>query len=190
MALELKTWLAADRMCLVPAAVPPHRASPAVTAEHRVAMLELAVAGSGLDIDERELCRLGPSYSVDTLAELRAENPDLAISWCLGSDAFLKFQGWHRWEAIPDLANLVVVARPGSTIEACRQLAARIGLALVTTPGELATAKAGRVLAVELPMLDISSTTIRRLLAQGQSIRYLVPEAVCDYIDQYGLYRS
>lgn len=191
MAVELRQWLGAASMRLLPAAAPPHRAAPLASAAQRLAMLELAAAGEpGLVVDGRELGRPGPSWTFDTLVELRDELPGATLVLCLGSDAFLGFTGWHRWQEIMTLAQLAVVERPGAGLEQCRQLGRELGLAVVETPAGLCRGAAGSLLPVRLPVLDISATAIRAQLQRGESIRYLVPDAVLRYIEAHGLYRG
>ena len=103
---------------LLPSADPPHRAAPGATADQRAHMLELAIAGDpALRLDPRELRRDSPSYTVDTLAEVRAEvGPDTPVVWILGIDSVLQLPTWHGWERLPALANLLGVQRPGTQV--------------------------------------------------------------------------
>ena len=113
-AVEVRERLALDELRLVPSARPPHRAAPEVTAEQRLAMVQLALAGSDeLQVDARELQRSSPSWTVDTLASLRAElGPQAVVFFILGWDAFCGLPGWHRWQELLELAHLVVLQRP------------------------------------------------------------------------------
>ena len=98
----------------MPCGTPPHREAPIAPDDLRVAMVRAATAGlNGFVVDERELSRGGPSYSVDTLAALRAEHPRKSIALIIGMDAFLGLPKWHRWEELLDLAHIVVAHRPG-----------------------------------------------------------------------------
>lgn len=135
---------------LVPAADPPHRPAPGATAAQRAQMLQLALANSpGLQLDTRELQRAAqcdaPSYTVDTLRELRAElGPAAPIAWLLGADAFVGLHHWHRWEALFGLAHFVVAARPGAPLALADapQLAAMVQGRWVARADELVSAPA------------------------------------------------
>lgn len=156
-------------------------------------MVKLACAGNPLfAVDDREIRRQGPSYTVDTLTELRVElGPDQPLCLMLGADAFLGLPTWHRWQDLFGLAHIAVAHRPGfaswadSMPPALQQaLAAR----QTNGPSALAKAPAGQLLIYPITPLDISASHIRTELQQGKSPRYLVPDAVLDYISQNQLY--
>lgn len=190
-ARELVERLPIRCLRLVPARVPPHREAPQVSAEHRAAMVALAVNGDGhLSCDRRELRRHGPSYTVDTLASLREEfGPRQPLAWVVGADAAAGLADWHRWRELFRLAHLIVVARPGAVLATAgivgEELRAR-------TCGEAALTReaAGGVCYCELTPQPISSTQIRALLQSGEDVSGLVPETVRAYIAQHGLYRD
>lgn len=188
-ALEVAEILNLKEMRLVPARVPPHRGDPGVSAEHRLAMLERALAGQErLVIDRRELSREGPSYTVDTLASLRAEYPDHALALVVGEDAFASLSRWHRWTELTDLAHLVVMTRPGARRvldAALEDLSARCR---VPDADALRHARAGGLLVAEVTPLAISASGIRELIAAGRDPRWLAPDAVLDYIREHDLY--
>lgn len=188
-ALEVAEILDVDRIRLVPARVPPHRGDPGTSADHRLAMLERALAGQGrLVVDRRELDRDGPSYSVDTLASLRDEYPDHALALVVGEDAFASLSSWHRWRELTELGHLVVMTRPGARRvldAALEDLSARCR---VTDAAALRHAPAGGLLVAEVTPLDISASGIRGLLAAGRDPRWLLPGRVLDYIREHGLY--
>lgn len=180
-----------DRVLLIPSAVPPHRALPGVSANDRLAMVELAIAGNDrLATDDRECRRAGPSYTVDTLAALRTEHPDAALYLLMGADAFLTLPTWSRWQQIFELAHVLVAQRPGY---GCRPEAMPEPLAAAWR-GRLRLGKgeglAGSVIACELTPLEISASAIRREIARGGSARYLLPDAVLAYIQAHDMYRG
>lgn len=191
-AVEISEALDAD-VRLLPAPVPPHRPQPLASAEQRLAMLALGLRGCArLHADDRELRRAGPSYSVDTLAELRAElGPDRPLVLCVGADAFAGFATWHRHHDIFELAHVLILTRPGAADrvawpESLRaQAVARRG-ALAQLRGQAA----GRIAELAVTPLAISATAVRTLIAAGRDPRFLLPEAVADYIERNGLYRS
>lgn len=189
-ALELLQELNLAEIRFIPAGRPPHRDSPVATAEQRLEMLELALAGQeNFVIDDRELRREGPSYMVDTLSDLRNELGDTPLCLLMGMDAFDYLQTWHCWERIPDLAHLVVMQRPGAGLPVSEIMGGLFAERKFHHPEDLKKRSAGGVLFQPVTQLDISASRIREVLAQGKSPRYLLPESVWHYICERGLYR-
>ena len=189
-ALEVCQALKLQELRLVPCHVPPHRGMPRASAEQRLAMLRLAVEGvPGFVVDDRELRRPGPSYMVDTLASLRAEYPEKPLCLILGLDAFTRLDTWHRWRDLTDLAHIVVTRRPGSRLPEGGAVVDLVETAQCHDPRELGLRVAGAIYFEEVTQLDISATEVRRSLAQGLDVRFLVPEPVRLYMEEYGLYR-
>lgn len=193
MAEELRMRLGLSKVHFIPSARPPHRDRTHTTAEARAAMVELAIAGNpGFFLDTRELQRHGPSYTYDTLSELRAEiglNTPLAL--LLGSDAFFGLPNWHRWQELTELAHIVVAGRPGTQLQA--ELLPEALRTLwqekrTEQPRDLQSSAAGRILWQTVTALDISSSELRAALQQGLSTRYLLPENVGTYIASHHLY--
>ena len=190
-ALELVERLELQQLRLMPCAVPPHRDIPTCNANDRAAMVELAVAGEPrLVCDSRELKRRGTSYTIDSLEELRRElGAQCSLCLVLGCDAVLEITGWHRWQELLDWAHVVVIARPGWQLPAEGVVADWLQAHRLKTPGQLGAQPCGGVLIEELRPLAISSTEIRSLLAAGRSARFLLPQAVLDYIQSHSLYQ-
>ncbi|MCA3131789.1 MAG: nicotinate-nucleotide adenylyltransferase [Betaproteobacteria bacterium] len=197
--LALEAWeaLALEQVRLVPNATPPHRAQPGASAEQRLAMIRLAVAGHpGLAVDERELRRPAPSYTIDTLESLRSElGEERPLCLILGADAFVLLETWRRWQALLRVAHLVVAHRPGfpsqTWVARMGELLARELRARATDdPADLKRMPAGRILLFPVTQLDVRATELRRLLAAGRSPRYLIPDCVLDYIEKHHLYRA
>jgi nicotinate-nucleotide adenylyltransferase len=190
-ALELVEVLQLAQLRLMPCAVPPHREAPACSAQHRAAMVELAVAAEPhLRCDTRELARPGASYTIDSLMELRAElGAQRGLCLVVGCDALQALDSWHRWRELLEWAHLVVIARPGWSLPRQGAVAQWLRAHRCDDLGALRGAPAGGVLVEELRQLAISSTEIRALLKAGRSPRYLLPEAVLDYIETHHLYR-
>ncbi len=112
---EVKEALKFDQLRLIPSFIPPHRGKPGASAKQRLEMLRLAVADvPDYEVDERELQRGGPSYTVETLQSLRNELGDQPLCWVMGLDAFLGLASWYQWRRITELAHIVVTQRPGS----------------------------------------------------------------------------
>ncbi len=189
-------WEAAEQLDaelrMIPAAVPPHRPQPLAGPSQRLAMLEAALAGQDrLRADARELERSGASYTVDTLAELRAEiGADRPLVLLVGADAFAGLSTWHRWRELFDLAHIGVLARPGHGGVFEAELAAEWFTRRVDDVAVLRTRAAGAILPLEVTPLEISASAVRALLACGRSPRWLVPDAVLALIARDGLYRT
>lgn len=174
-------WEAAEllgaEVRLIPAHVPPHRAPPVANPAQRLALLRAALEGQrGLSVDDRELRRDGPSYTIDTLLDLREEiGPERPLILLLGADAFLGLPEWHRWRELFDHAHIGVLTRPGHELQPGASLRIKIASRRCTTPQSLLESPAGRVLPIEITPLDISASRIRELLAAGRQPRFLVP---------------
>lgn len=187
-ALEVQEALDLDAMLMLPARQPPHREPPQAAPEARRDMLALALQGQDrLVLDGRELARPGPSYMVDTLESLRAEHGERPLGLVLGEDAFAGLDGWDRWERLLELAHLLVMTRPGGVRPAGKpaRLLAERG---VTEAARLKSRPAGLIYQCEVTALAISATAIRAQQATGRSSRYLLPEAVLDYLIEHRLY--
>jgi nicotinate-nucleotide adenylyltransferase len=174
---------------LVPSGVPPHRRPPVAPAAQRLRMLQAAVAGAPrLVVDDRELRRAGPSYTVDSLAGLRAEFPARPLCLIVGADAFLALPTWHRWRELLAFAHLVVVHRPGWRLEPAGELARLLEDRRSDGARALQESSAGRIRVQPVTALDISSSAIRALVARGGDPRFLVPDPVRELILDSGCY--
>lgn len=190
-AVELREVLALDELRFVPCHVPPHRNAPVASPAQRLRMLELAIADEpGLSIDTRELQRDEPSYSINTLIALRAElGASCALSLIVGMDAFAQLHTWQRWQEILDYAHIIVIARPGSALPQHGAVADL--LRAKRADGSVVKQRScGNIVSVELTPLPISATVIRNLIQTARSPRYLLPDAVWNYIRAQHLYKS
>jgi nicotinate-nucleotide adenylyltransferase len=171
-----------DEVWFVPAPRPPHKDEPALTRfEQRVEMLALALAGNpAFRIDELEKERSGPSYTVETLAELHRRHPANEFFLLVGSDTLHDLPHWYEPIRLLELAGLLVMARPNNPVLTVEQLRAKLHLPdTVSLLLEL----------VETPQIDITSRDLRRRAAAGRSLRYFLPRAVERYIHEKNLYR-
>lgn len=190
-ALEIAEQLELREVRMLPSGQPPHRGAPMATPEQRRHALELALVGQSLlRLDTRELDREGPSYMVDTLLSLRAELGTRSLCLILGQDAFNGLAGWHRWQQLTELAHLVVISRPGVESPESGPLAALIEACSVESVDELRARPAGAILFRSVTALGFSANDIREQLASGLSPRYLLPDAVLDYLVQEGVYQN
>ncbi|PKO93531.1 MAG: nicotinic acid mononucleotide adenylyltransferase [Betaproteobacteria bacterium HGW-Betaproteobacteria-1] len=193
MAEQLADTLKLDEIRFIPSANPPHRQSPQTSAADRCEMVRLAIAGNPrFVLDDRELLRAGASYTIDTLLSLRAElGNNTALCLIMGSDAFIEFDSWHRWDVIPELCHLLLVERPNVQMsEALRPaLQSLLRERYTDQPAELAEKTAGRIMIQRITALDISATAIREDFRTQRSPRYLLPDSVVDFIQGHQLYR-
>jgi len=189
-ALDLRDALQLDHVRLLPCAVPPHRGQPVASMEMRSLMVVQSLDGEpGLVLDDRESDRDGPSYTVDTLTELRAEFPDQALCLILGTDGFAGLDRWNRWEQILDLAHIIVAKRPGAELPTAGPVAELLQTKRLHDRAGLTAQPNGGILVTDVTQLDVSASKIRELLASGHSARYLVPENALHLIDRYRLYQ-
>ncbi len=182
-AFEMLQALRFVEVRFIPCGDPPHRGHTYAPAEERLRMVRLAIAGqAGFVADDRELRRDGPSYTIDTLAALRAEFPGRPLGLILGMDAFLGLPGWHRWDELLSVAHIVVAHRPGwkaPDIGPLGELLSELGTHRVD---DLHEATQGRIHIHAVTQLEISSTEIRELVAAGRDPRFLMPDDVRDLI--------
>ena len=164
---QVGTALNLEKVYLMPEYLPPHvDEKDTIEAEHRLNMLKLAIADNPLfDIEQAELQRKGKSYTYDTMKALIAQNPDTDYYFIIGGDMVEYLPKWYKINELVEMVQFVGVKRPGYTID---------------TPYP--------IIWLDTPMMDLSSSLIRKKIAQGCSIRYLVPEAVRNYILEKGLY--
>lgn len=190
-ALEVAALLELDELRLTPSARPPHRDTPSVSAQDRLAMVRSAVQGvSPLTVDDRELLRDRPSYTLDTLESMRAElAAEDQLFLLLGWDAFCGLPTWHRWEELLEYCHIVVLQRPDADSESPDAMRNLLAARAVSDPKAL-KGPGGNITFVWQTPLAVSATQIRHLLASGKSVRFLVPDAVLAYIEAHGLYRA
>ncbi len=190
LALELKQQLALDEMRLLPCYLPPHRTTPGASAAQRVTMLQLALqACPALQLDTRELQRDKPSYTVDTLTELRAElGAKVALVLCMGMDSFCSLDTWYEWQQLIRLAHIVVVERPGYHLPTQGAVAELVRRHQAGTE-VIRSAAAGAVVIVAPRLLPVSATEIRAHINAGLSPQFLLPDEVLAYIHSQQLYR-
>ncbi len=189
-AIEVRELLACDELRLIPCHRPPHRDEPLASSEQRLRMLELAIAGEpGLAVDAREIRRDRPSYTIDTLSELRAEvGAQCALHLIIGMDAFAELDTWRRWRELLDFANIVVMQRPVNVLLQSGPVAELLRAHRVSV-SEVQAAPCGAIAIAELTQLPISATAIRALIRAARSPRYLLPDAVWNFIRENHLYR-
>jgi nicotinate-nucleotide adenylyltransferase len=176
-AQEAHLQLGLERVLWVPARLPPHKAlDDDLGIEHRLALCRLAIDGDPrVAVSDIEAHREGPSFTVDTLEELRGQIPDSDLFLLVGADVAAGFAGWRDPHRVLELATVAVAERPGTSRAVVEDVLARL-------------AGADRFCFFDMPEIGISSTMLRDRVRAGESTRYLTPDAVRSYIDQHLLY--
>jgi len=188
-AIELAEHYALDQLRLLPNHRPVHRGKPTATTAQRIDMLEIATSEiTQLIVDPREAMRDKASYTYDTLTELHTEFPQASLVFFMGLDAYSAFDTWHRWQDILGLANIVVIDRPDAQLS--DWAAALIDTQKQQFGSRIADVAAGAIERRSVTQLAISATEIRECIANRQSIDFLVPERVKQYIVEHGLYHQ
>ena len=184
-------------MHFIPCGTPPHRNAPHTSAQHRLNMTRLALQGNAAFVlNEREINRTDPCYTVDTLTALRAElGMQQPLCLLMGGDAFLLLHTWREWKKLFGLAHIVVMQRAGRPLgnainEADAALRGEYHARLAPAPRALHDAPAGVIVVVNMPALEISATDIRRRCTEKRDIHYLLPDVVADYIQSHHLYTN
>ncbi len=196
MAVEVREGLGLPVLYLVPSARPPHKPHlPVTVAEHRLAMARAAVAGvGGLEVLDLELRREGPSYSLLTVLEVKEASPGAEVLFVIGADAFSEIATWHRYGELLDACDFLLLPRPGTSPEAAFPPGVLLepdGNRCYSLPGRTFRLPGGRkVLCPVLPVLDISSRSVREKVRRGRSLRGLVAPEVERYIADHGLYHD
>ncbi len=177
-----RTQCRLDRVLFVPAAVAPHKKQQHPTAaDHRLEMLQLAIAGhEPFDVSRLEIDRGGVSYTVETLRQLKAEDASRELFLLIGADSLDDLPTWREPGEICALATIVVVARPDAAVPDFSTLKAKL-------PADQRAYVRGQT--VVMPLIELSSSAIRDSVAHGASIRFQTPRAVEKYIETHGLYR-
>lgn len=175
--------LGARKVWLVPSAAPPHKVTASASADHRLAMLELAIGGDELyGVCDVELHRDGKSYTIDTVGDLRERFADQELFWLIGADMLEYLPKWYQADRLVKLVRFAAAARPpvADLEPVLADLAEHFSADVIAQL---------RADVVETPLIDLSSTDIRQRVANGEPIDEMTPPAVADYIAANGLYR-
>ncbi len=190
LALEAYYRLKLDHIRLIPLKIPVHRSSPFADGKHRSIMIQKAIDGlEQIILDDRELQREDDSYTIDTLISLREQFPDHPICLLMGRDSFSTLDRWKDWQELLNYAHIIVASRHQIDKQPFN---IAINLLLNShqtySMDDLHSNTHGKILRMQIPLLDISSTELRSAMQSRSEIRYLVPDSVIEYIHEEALY--
>ncbi len=191
---ELNEIIGFSKLYFIPSGSPRLRNAPIASKDHRVAMLSAAIQDNEtFMLDKREMSRDGESYSVVMLREFRKEfGSECALCFIMGSDVFLNLTKWHRWHEMFELCHIIVAGRPGYLSTLNNKMPQELTEALVSRQvssiGDLKKSPHGLIFIAPTTLQDISATAIRESIATNKSVRYLIPDAVLEYIKTNRLY--
>lgn len=189
-ALHALEWLEADELRLIPSAQPPHRDYPGASAEQRLAMVKLATDNDpNVYADDWELNQSRPSYTTQTLSELKRRWPNDTLVFLLGEDAIAKLNTWYLWRELLDHAHFAILSRPDNAPQWHPEVTDFCANRWLTNPVELRQSDHGSIIRVPNATQSIAATDIRTMIQRQQSWEPLVPPAVAAFIRSQGLYR-
>jgi nicotinate-nucleotide adenylyltransferase len=191
-AVEIQEAVKLQHIRFIPCKQPVHRAKPIATPDIRLHLLTLALANEpDFLIDEREITRDTPSYMITTLQSLRTDFPDTPLCLMMGLDVFLSLHTWHQWEQLLDYAHIIIAHRPPqqlAELTAAHPVYPLFSTHRVATPEAMHQQLHGLIHCVPTTELMISANQIRRLIKAGHSPRYLIPDAVTQYLSHDRVY--
>ncbi|HET8817195.1 MAG TPA: nicotinate-nucleotide adenylyltransferase [Pseudidiomarina sp.] len=189
-ALNALQWLQADELRLLPSAQPPHRDYPGASAQQRLMMAKLA-AGDYTNVyaDDWELRQSRPSYTAQTLSELKQRWPQDTLIFLVGDDAVARLNTWHTWRELLEHAHFAILSRPDNAPQWHPDVTKFFANQWLTDPSELRHSQHGHVIRIPNETQSIAATTIRTMIQQKQPWEPLVPPTVAAFIHSHGLYR-
>ena len=192
LATTLLEELRLAEILFVPLNNPPHRPTPLTSSEQRLEMLQLSIENyPHLKIDDCELQRAGVSYTIDTLKHIRKIIGETPLCLIMGIDNFKILNSWHRWKSLLDYAHIVIVNRPGYDSEIDDvEIKRFMGSSITRSVTNLHEQLSGCIIKPDVPMLDISSTQIRKNFQSGLETKSLLPDKVLDFIHTHHLYNK
>lgn len=189
MALEIYETFQLEKVLFIPCASPVHKENPMTSPMDRLHMVELATQDvHAFQVDAREIMRQTPSYAIDTLISLRKEMPNRSFAFFLGMDAFMQLPRWHRYTEILNYTHIIVANRPHCILPSTGEIARLLDQHSQDDFSYLQHHTHGGIFFKHTTLLDIGATQIRDKIACGQSIRYLLPDTVVEYIQAKQFY--
>lgn len=187
----MRDQLQLDQVRLIPTGLPPHRPPSRISPQQRFDWVQAAIATeTGLVADDREVRRDGYCYTIDTLIELQQDTPNALLVWLIGADSWLNLHRWHRWRELLEIGHLLIAARPDYALDSLgadlvTDLSKEFANRLVIANTEMLSR--GKISLLSSPLMPVSSTQVREMLARGEDASTLTP--VFDLINASGLYR-
>ncbi|MGK0297650.1 MAG: nicotinate-nucleotide adenylyltransferase [Gammaproteobacteria bacterium] len=190
LALECKQSLELEKVIFVPLNLPSHRAPLQASANQRYQMLQLATKGiKGLEVTDIEIKRNNTSYTIDTLKELRETYCERSICLIIGMDAFQEFDTWKEWQKIAGFAHIIITNRPNTQqVIKKERLKTFYESRKISLKENIHNSLHGKILKQDVPALDISSSQIRELMQSNNSIKFLLPDNVLEFITNEKIY--
>jgi len=190
-AIETAHWLTLDQLYLLPAHVSPHKNTTTASAKYRKEMVELVCQEFPVfQLDDRELLKPPPSYTVESLKEISQENSDSQIFFIIGMDSLNNLTTWHQWQEILSLCHIVVNARPKYKFDSASTTDLELlSPYFVDDIKQLSTIKAGKILIHQQTELNISSTEIRKEIKSNTIDNHKLPQTIINFINDKNLYR-
>lgn len=189
-AIEVAQALNLKQLLLMPNHIAPHKPGSHCNSQQRCEMVQLAVQPyPQLQVDQRELKRDTPSYTIETLKEIQAQYPDTPICFMMGMDSIINFDSWYQWQDILNYCHLVICARPGWKGEFNDTIQTLLSKHQTENANDLHQHLSGKIYFQPTTQYDISSTQIRHNIEQNIAVENLLPEAVNHYIKQHQLYK-
>lgn len=191
LAIEATEFFQLDQLRWIPCLQQVHKTPHYANAAARLEMIALAIKNEPrFTIDDQEIVRNTPSYTLDTVRHLRQQFPKDALFLILGADSFLQLHTWEHWESLRNYVHLAIASRPHHTFSIATLTPELKNHVLQYHVKEPSNTLCGDILFFTIAALPISATELRNYLQKKKSIRYLVPDSVYDYINQYHLYES
>lgn len=185
----IKRHLDIDSILLIPCHIAPHKRRSQLDNQHRLAMMQaLTEEYPAFSIDTYELDAPEKSYTYKTLKYLKAKDPTKTLCFIMGADSLMSFDTWYRWQDLLTMAHFIVAKRPGFNLDDLSALPDKLTQAITKNKDDLRAISNGRVLLLDTPEQDISSSQIRDKLKQGGDIEQQVPQKVRQYIKRHGIY--
>ena len=188
---EIQNLIPQAEITFMPVGIPPHRQATFATAKQRLAMLTLALESeTSFVIDNREIIKSTPSYSIESVEEMHLQQPDQSLIWVMGRDAFENLTSWKRAEEFANNCHLLVVERPGYIENKdSLKISQQLGFVKAKAIEELFPQTLGKIIHLSLSMLDISSTQVRELINSKLNTQLLIADKVRTYIETHKLYQ-
>ena len=191
LAIESYEQLDLKEVRLIPLNIPPHRNTPHASPEQRLEMMQIALHKlSGLVIDDCELHREGPSYTIDTVSAVRNKAGGTPICLLMGMDAFNTIPSWHRWEELLDQVHIVIADRAADDIAKDPNMTVFFNTHHMNDISKLHKVPAGNIVKIDIPMLDISASKIRNIISSEKDASHLLPGNVLEFIKTNNLYQQ